>query len=203
MQAQARFIARLQGRSLISGRERSGRTALFTAFLQPLRAHTYTSSLFIFSTQSQSAKMALRMRATLAAGRTTRPRVVKASASIQKVAQVAGVAASSLALAFAAGADATVKLGADSGALLFEPATVTIKSGESVQWVNNVGFPHNIVFDEDNVPVSVMLLLWRGQGCRVWGARRERVFASSRRSQSQIAEVPSSTLSSPSPNSLL
>ena len=108
------------------------------------------------------------MRATVAAGRTTRPRVVKASASLQKVAQVAGVAVSSLALAFAAGADATVKLGADSGALVFEPSTVTIKSGESVQWVNNVGFPHNIDFDEDNVPVS-RLAAW---GVAGWWAER-------------------------------
>jgi plastocyanin len=55
-------------------------------------------------------------------------------------------------------ADATVKLGADSGALEFVPSTVTIKAGESVTWVNNAGFPHNIVFDEDAIPVSFMLL---------------------------------------------
>ena len=35
-----------------------------------------------------------------------------------------------------------------------QPSTVTIKAGESVTWVNNAGFPHNIVFDEDEVPVS-------------------------------------------------
>jgi len=28
---------------------------------------------------------------------------------------------------------------------------VTIKAGEKVSWVNNAGFPHNIVFDEDEV----------------------------------------------------
>ncbi len=99
-----------------------------------------------------------------APARAARPtaRVVKASASLQKVAQAAGVAVSSLALAFAANAaDTTVKLGADSGDLAFVPATVTVKSGDTVTWVNNVGFPHNVVFDEDEVPVSV-------RGCAVW-----------------------------------
>nr|BAA84778.1 pre-apoplastocyanin [Pseudopediastrum boryanum]BAE00063.1 plastocyanin precursor [Pseudopediastrum boryanum] len=101
--------------------------------------------------------MAVSMRSATvrASGRVqARPaaRTVKATASLQKVAQVAGVAVSSLALAFAAGADATVKLGADSGALVFDPATVTIKAGESVSWVNNAGYPHNIVFDEDSIP---------------------------------------------------
>merc|ERR1719324_14305 len=50
---------------------------------------------------------------------------------------------------------AAVKLGSDSGGLVFVPDTVTIKSGETVQWTNNAGFPHNIVFDEDNVPDGV------------------------------------------------
>ena len=42
-----------------------------------------------------------------------------------------------------------------SGSLAFDPPTVTIAKGESVTWVNNVGFPHNIVFDEDAVPSGV------------------------------------------------
>ncbi len=87
------------------------------------------------------------LTARVASTRAVRPaaRTVKATASLQKVAQVAGVAVSSLALTLAAHADATVKLGADSGALVFEPATVTIKSGESVVFKNNAGFPHNVV----------------------------------------------------------
>jgi plastocyanin len=78
----------------------------------------------------------------------------KPVAKLNKIAQVAGVAVSSLALTLAAHADVTVKLGADSGALVFDPATVTIKSGETVTFKNNAGFPHNVVFDEDEVPVS-------------------------------------------------
>jgi len=46
-------------------------------------------------------------------------------------------------------------LGADDGGLAFVPSTVTIKAGESVTWVNNKSFPHNVVFDEDNVPSGV------------------------------------------------
>lgn len=41
-----------------------------------------------------------------------------------------------------------------AGALVFEPASITIAKGESVTFVNNAGFPHNVVFDEDAVPVS-------------------------------------------------
>jgi plastocyanin len=52
-------------------------------------------------------------------------------------------------------ANAVVKLGSDSGGLVFVPDTVTVKSGEAVTFTNNAGFPHNIVFDEDNVPDGV------------------------------------------------
>jgi plastocyanin len=45
-----------------------------------------------------------------------------------------------------------VKLGSDGGQLVFVPDEVTIKAGESVTWLGNKGMPHNVVFDEENVP---------------------------------------------------
>lgn len=41
----------------------------------------------------------------------------------------------------------TVKMGADSGMLAFEPSTITIKAGDTVKWVNNKLPPHNIIFE--------------------------------------------------------
>ena len=52
-------------------------------------------------------------------------------------------------------AQASVKLGSDSGGLVFVPDALTVKSGEAVTFTNNAGFPHNIVFDEDEVPDGV------------------------------------------------
>jgi plastocyanin len=52
-------------------------------------------------------------------------------------------------------AEATVLLGSDAGGLVFVPDSVTIKSGESVTFKNNAGFPHNVIFDEDSVPDGV------------------------------------------------
>lgn len=40
-----------------------------------------------------------------------------------------------------------VKMGTDSGMLKFDPATVTIKSGDTVKWENNKMSPHNVVFE--------------------------------------------------------
>ncbi|MBX2863040.1 MAG: plastocyanin [Leptolyngbyaceae cyanobacterium MAG.088] len=48
--------------------------------------------------------------------------------------------------------DHTVKMGSDAGLLQFEPATITIKAGDTVTWVNNKMAPHNVIFDADAVP---------------------------------------------------
>jgi len=110
--------------------------------------HNQVNSTFV---QQISVSMALCVRASA-----VRPQVkaqaTRKTPAVQKIAQAAAVGISSLALALSAHADATVKLGADSGALVFEPSTVTIKAGEAVSWVNNAGYPHNIVFDEDAIP---------------------------------------------------
>jgi len=49
----------------------------------------------------------------------------------------------------------TVKMGSDSGQLVFVPDEVKICKGDSVTWVNNKGGPHNVVFDEEAIPAGV------------------------------------------------
>jgi plastocyanin len=46
----------------------------------------------------------------------------------------------------------TVKMGTDKGLLQFEPASVTIKPGDTVKWVMNKVPPHNAVFDDVKFP---------------------------------------------------
>ena len=41
----------------------------------------------------------------------------------------------------------TVKLGSDKGMLAFEPSKLTVKPGDTIDWVNNKVPPHNVVFD--------------------------------------------------------
>merc|ERR1712216_522559 len=50
---------------------------------------------------------------------------------------------------------ATIKLRGDNGELGFFPSSVTVSKGETVKFVNNKAFPHNVVFDEDAVPDGV------------------------------------------------
>ncbi|MEI6429873.1 MAG: plastocyanin [Pseudanabaena sp. ELA607] len=41
----------------------------------------------------------------------------------------------------------TVKMGSDSGQLAFVPKVVEISVGDTVKWVNNKAFPHNVVIN--------------------------------------------------------
>jgi plastocyanin len=57
-----------------------------------------------------------------------------------------------LAVSPAAADTMTVKMGADNGMLQFVPADITVKPGDTVKWVNNKLPPHNIIFDDKNIP---------------------------------------------------
>lgn len=48
-----------------------------------------------------------------------------------------------------------VKAGADNGELVFDPPAIDICKGDSVEWINNKGGPHNIIFDDEFVPKGV------------------------------------------------
>lgn len=49
----------------------------------------------------------------------------------------------------------SVKMGTDKGTLKFDPPNLTIKKGDTVNWVNNKLSPHNAVFDKAKVPEGV------------------------------------------------
>ncbi|XP_071732049.1 plastocyanin-like [Rutidosis leptorrhynchoides] len=88
---------------------------------------------------------------TVKVAATTPKLSVKASLKQAAVAAVA-VSASALlsnALAF------EVLLGDNDGGLAFEPATFSVPAGEKIVFKNNRGFPHNVVFDEDEIPSGV------------------------------------------------
>jgi len=67
----------------------------------------------------------------------------------------AGVAATTVAAPAYAAETKDVKMGSDSGQLVFVPAKISICKGDSVKWTNNKGGPHNVVFDEENIPSGV------------------------------------------------
>lgn len=46
----------------------------------------------------------------------------------------------------------TVKMGADNGLLVFQPANLTVKPGDTVNWVINKVPPHNVMFDDKAIP---------------------------------------------------
>ena len=52
----------------------------------------------------------------------------------------------------ASAANYEVKMGSDSGLLVFEPANLTVKAGDTVTWVNNKMAPHNVIFDGNQIP---------------------------------------------------
>ncbi|CAI5985122.1 unnamed protein product [Closterium sp. NIES-65] len=76
------------------------------------------------------------------------------SASLKDASKALVAVGASVLLAGSANA-ATILMGASDGALAFVPKVSKVKAGEEVIFKNNAGFPHNIVFDEDEVPGGV------------------------------------------------
>ncbi|XP_068640379.1 plastocyanin-like [Aristolochia californica] len=48
-----------------------------------------------------------------------------------------------------------VLLGGSDGSLAFVPNEFAVPAGEKIVFKNNAGFPHNVVFDEDEIPSGV------------------------------------------------
>jgi len=68
---------------------------------------------------------------------------------------VAGVSAATASLPAYAAETVQVKMGSDSGLLVFVPQKISICKGDTVKWTNNKSGPHNVVFDEDAIPAGV------------------------------------------------
>ena len=56
-----------------------------------------------------------------------------------------------------------VKMGSDTGMLQFVPADLTIKTGDTVKWINNKTAPHNAVFEVEGVKSHKQLVFSPGE----------------------------------------
>ncbi len=61
---------------------------------------------------------------------------------------VVGVVAVAFLSSPAAAETYTVKMGSDKAQLIYDPPSLTINQGDTVRWVNNKVYPHNVVFDK-------------------------------------------------------
>ncbi|XP_010666739.2 plastocyanin, chloroplastic [Beta vulgaris subsp. vulgaris] len=48
-----------------------------------------------------------------------------------------------------------ILLGGEGGVLAFVPQDFNVAAGEEIVFKNNAGYPHNVVFDEDEIPSGV------------------------------------------------
>lgn len=80
--------------------------------------------------------------------------MVAVKASLKEVGVAVAATAASAMLASNALA-IEVLLGASDGSLAFVPSEFSVAPGEKIVFKNNAGFPHNIIFDEDEVPSGV------------------------------------------------
>lgn len=77
-----------------------------------------------------------------------------AAATTPEAAAPAAAPTGAVAKIAATGADHEVKMYGDDKGYRFEPAELTIKSGDAVTFVNIDGGPHNIAFDPATIPAD-------------------------------------------------
>ncbi|KAK7409888.1 hypothetical protein VNO78_00271 [Psophocarpus tetragonolobus] len=82
------------------------------------------------------------------------PRLGGVKASLKDVG-VAVVATAASAMLASNAMALEVLLGSGDGALVFVPSDFSVAAGETIVFKNNAGFPHNVVFDEDEIPSGV------------------------------------------------
>ncbi|PKA46152.1 Plastocyanin, chloroplastic [Apostasia shenzhenica] len=76
-------------------------------------------------------------------------------ASLKTVGLAAAAAAATVTMAASNALALEVLLGGNGGTLEFIPSDFTVAAGETVVFKNNAAFPHNVVFDEDEIPSGV------------------------------------------------
>lgn len=83
--------------------------------------------------------------------------IIPAKPMLQSVgaAVVATATAAAIFTGSAMAKEVEVLLGSDSGELAFVPSLVKISAGDKIIFRNHSGFPHNVIFDEDEVPAGV------------------------------------------------
>lgn len=96
---------------------------------------------------SRAATAAVRVSAPAAGKLCVRASLKDLGVAVAATAASAILATSALAI--------EVKLGGDDGSLAFVPNDFSISSGDKIVFKNNAGFPHNVVFDEDEIPSGV------------------------------------------------
>ncbi|PIA35508.1 hypothetical protein AQUCO_03500104v1 [Aquilegia coerulea] len=82
--------------------------------------------------------------------------IIAVKASLKNVGITVATTAATVMLASNAMA-MEVLLGSDDGSLAFVPNEFSISAGEKITFKNNAGFPHNVVFDEDEIPSGVVV----------------------------------------------
>ncbi|EPS65917.1 plastocyanin major isoform, chloroplastic, partial [Genlisea aurea] len=102
------------------------------------------------SSSSSSSSKPAAVGGRLRIGNRKRP-TAKASLKEAIAAAVAGTAILAAGNALAI----EVALGRPDGSLVFDPQNFEISAGEEIVFKNVAGFPHNVVFDDDEVPSGV------------------------------------------------